>query len=206
MQPLAEALTDRLMKFLPKQTYPIRTGVHPNTAFALGLAIDYARTVGSQKRENVVAERSRAYFASGAAYPAAWEPGGEDFFSPALIEADFMRRIMKSTEFKPWFHRFLPAIARGEPASVLAPAIVTDRSDPKLVHLDGLNLSRAWCMRSIASHLPRNDPARKVLSEAAALHAREALAHVASGDYAGEHWLASFAVYLLSTPAPDKTR
>jgi len=97
----------------------------------------------------------------------------------------------------------MPNIAKGEPKSLLAPATVTDRSDPQIVHLDGLNLSRAWCMRSIAAALPKDDPARKVLAEAAARHAEVALSHVASGDYAGEHWLASFAVYLLSTPSPD---
>jgi hypothetical protein len=114
------------------------------------------------------------------------------------MEADLMRRVMKPAEFTTWFHKFLPGVAKGGPAALLQPAIVTDRSDPKLVHLDGLNLSRAWCMRSIAAALPVNDPARKILSAAADKHAAAALAHVASGDYAGEHWLASFAVFLLS--------
>jgi hypothetical protein len=105
---------------------------------------------------------------------------------------------MKPQEFSQWFHRFLPGVAKGGPKALLQPAIVTDRSDPKLVHLDGLNLSRAWCMRSIAAALPANDSARQILSSAADRHASAALAHVASGDYAGEHWLASFAVFLLS--------
>jgi len=109
-----------------------------------------------------------------------------------------MRRVMPPREFATWFHRFLPEVTKGGPKALLQPAIVTDRSDPKLVHLDGLNLSRAWCMRSIAAALPANDPARKALSSAADQHATAALAHVASGDYAGEHWLASFAVFLLS--------
>jgi hypothetical protein len=107
---------------------------------------------------------------------------------------------MRPAEFVRWFHRFLPGVNRGEPSALMQPAIVTDRSDPKLVHLDGLNLSRAWCMQHIAEALPARDPARAVLSAAAAKHAAVALAHVASGDYAGEHWLASFAVFLLSTP------
>ena len=128
----------------------------------------------------------------------AWEPGGEDFFSAALMEADLMRRVMKPQEFATWFHKFLPEVGKGGPAALLQPAIVTDRTDPKLVHLDGLNLSRAWCMKSIAAALPANDPARQVLSVSADKHASAALAHVASGDYAGEHWLASFAVHLLS--------
>jgi len=106
---------------------------------------------------------------------------------------------MKAVEYAAWFHRFLPGVAQGSPASLIQPAVVTDRTDPKLVHLDGLNLSRSWCMRSIAAELPTNDPARHVLSAAAEKHAAAALAHVASGDYAGEHWLASFAIYLLTS-------
>jgi Protein of unknown function (DUF2891) len=112
------------------------------------------------------------------------------------------RRVLSTAEFRLWFHRFLPQLAGGAPKTLLEPATVSDRSDPKLVHLDGLNLSRAWCMRSIARALPPNDPARRMLARAARAHADDALAHVASGDYAGEHWLASFAVYLLSTPEP----
>jgi Protein of unknown function (DUF2891) len=202
LQPLAEAFAEKYLSFLPKQTYPIRTGVHPNTAFGLAFALDYARAVGNQKLAELIVERSRTYYANDVNYPAAWEPGGEDFFSPALIEADLMRRVMSKTEFAGWLHRFLPEVARGGPKSLIVPAIVTDRTDPKLVHLDGLNLSRAWCMRSIAAALPQNDPARSVLSRAAASHAQAALAHVASGNYEGEHWLASFAVYLLTTPSP----
>ena len=202
LQPLADALAEKYVSFLPKQTYPIRTGVHPNTAFGLAFALDYARAIGNQKLESLIVERSRTYYARDVNYPAAWEPGGEDFFSPALIEADLMRRVMTKTEFTGWFHRFLPGTTRGEPKALLQPAIVTDRTDPKLVHLDGLNLSRAWCMRSIAAALPQNDPARKVLARAAAAHAQASLPHVASGNYEGEHWLASFAVYLLTTPSP----
>jgi len=202
LQPLVDELVKSYLLFLPKQTYPIRTGVHPNTAFGLAFAYDYARTVGDEKLASLIAERSRTYFGNDANYPAAWEPGGEDFFSPALMEADLMRRVLPSAEFRRWFQRFLPQLASGSPKTLLRPATVTDRSDPKIVHLDGLNLSRAWCMRSIAAALPANAPARKALAEAARLHASDALAHVASGDYAGEHWLASFAVYLLSTPEP----
>jgi hypothetical protein len=199
LQPLVDALVARLMAFLPKQTYPIRTGVHPNTSFALGFALDYAKSCGNTKLADLLSERSRTYYSGDVNYPAAWEPGGEDFLSPALIEADLMRRVLAPGDFARWFNRFLPGIAAGEPRSLLTPATVTDRSDPKIVHLDGLNLSRAWCMRNVAAALPQSDPARKVLADSADLHARDALAHVASGDYAGEHWLASFAVYMLST-------
>jgi hypothetical protein len=114
-----------------------------------------------------------------------------------------MRRVLTPAEFQAWFSKFLPGAVKGKPSALFEPATVTDRTDPQLVHLDGLNLSRAWCMRSIASALPAGDPARAVLSRSAARHAGAALAHVASGDYAGEHWLASFAVYLLSTPPAD---
>jgi Protein of unknown function (DUF2891) len=203
LKPLADALASQYLNFLPKQTYPIRTGVHPNTAFGLAFAMDYATVVGDDKLKALVAERSRSYYGKDENYPAEWEPGGEDFFSAALMEADLMRRVLSPGDYRLWLGRFLPGLEKGAPKSLLEPAIVTDRTDPKLVHLDGLNLSRAWCMRSIASSLPQDDPARKVLAAAAALHAHDALAHVTSGDYAGEHWLASFAVYLLSTPAPN---
>ena len=199
LQPLVDVIVKSYKGFLPKQNYPIRTGVHPNTAFGLAFALDYARAVGERDLEALLVERSRTYFEKDADYPAGWEPGGEDFFSPALMEADLMRRVMKPTEFAVWFHRFLPGTAKGTPAVLLQPAVVTDRTDPKLVHLDGLNLSRAWCMRNIADQLPPNDPARTELTSSAAKHATTALAHVASGDYAGEHWLASFAIFLLTS-------
>jgi hypothetical protein len=202
LQPLADGFVEKYLAFLPKQNYPIRTGVHPNTAFGLAFALDYARAVGNRKLEDLITERSLAYFAADANYPASWEPGGEDFFSPAMMEADLMRRILDRSGFTRWFHRFLPGIARNQPKQLLQPAIVTDRTDPKLVHLDGLNLSRAWCMRSIAAALPPSDPARKILTRSAAAHAQAALPFVASGNYEGEHWLASFAVYLLTTPEP----
>jgi Protein of unknown function (DUF2891) len=200
LRPLVDVLTRAYRTFLPKQTYPIRTGVHPNTAFGLAFALDYAKAVGDRELESLLDERSRTYYLNDVNYPGAWEPGGEDFFSPALMEADLMRRVMKPAEFARWFHRFLPGVAQGNPPVLLQPAIVTDRTDPKLVHLDGLNLSRAWCMQNIAQALPQKDPARRVLTASAEKHATAALAHVASGDYAGEHWLASFAVYLLSAP------
>src|SRR5262245_43790427 len=202
VKPLADALAARYLAYFPKQTYPIRTGVHPNTAFGLSFAHDYARAVGNKELRELVEERARAYFAKDADLPARWEPDGNDFFSPSLTEADLMRRVLPADDFRAWLRRALPGLEKGEPKNLLEPAKVTDRSDPQLVHLDGLNLSRAWCMRSIAAALPKDDPARKVLAESAAKHADAALRHVASGDYAGEHWLASFAVYLLSaTPA-----
>jgi hypothetical protein len=202
LKPLADTIVARYLAFLPKQTYPIRTGVHPNTAFGLAFALDYARAVKHEGLRKLVEQRSRDYFGKDAAIPAAWEPDGADFFSPSLMEADLMRRVLTKDGFRKWLGRFLPDLAKGEPKTLFVPAKVTDRSDPQIVHLDGLNLSRAWCMRGIAGALPADDPARKILLEASARHGEAALGHVASGDYAGEHWLASFAVYLLSTPAP----
>ena len=198
LRPLADVIVVRYLDFFPKQTYPIRTGVHPNTAFGLSFAHDYARVLGDARLTGLVDERARAYFGGDTNVPAGWEPGGADFFSPSLIEADLMRRVLAPAEFRAWFAKFLPGAAGSEPTALFQPATVTDRTDPQLVHLDGLNLSRAWCMRSIAAALPADDAARIALENSAARHANAALEHVASGDYAGEHWLASFAVYLLT--------
>jgi hypothetical protein len=198
LRPLTETIVARYLAYFPKQTYPIRTGVHPNTAFALAFAWDYASAVRHKRLEELVRQRSRFYFAEDAAIPANWEPGGTDFFSPSLLEADLMRRVLPQAEFCAWLRRFLPGLKKAEPKALFAPAKVTDRSDPQLVHLDGLNLSRAWCMREIAAALPPDDPARKALADSAASHAEAALDHVASGQYVGEHWLATFAVYLLT--------
>ena len=201
IMPLANVIVARLTDFLPKQTYPIRTGVHPNTAFGLAFAWDYAQAVGDRNFGLLLAHRSQDYYGKDADYPASWEPGGEDFLSPALEEADLMRRVLSTVAFAAWFHKFLPQIEAGGESPLLQPAIVGDRSDPKLVHLDGLNLSRAWCMEGIAAALPPDDPARPALLEAAARHAKAALPHIASGNYMGEHWLATFAVYMLSSTA-----
>src|SRR5260221_2629371 len=203
MKPLSDVLVARYLASLPKQTYPIRSGVHPNTAFGLAFAHDYARTMEHKELRELIEERSRAYYGKDADAPARWEPDGADFFSPSLMEADLMRRVLPADEYRDWFRRFLPNLARGEPKTLLEPAKVTDRGDPQLVHLDGLNLSRAWCMRSIAAALPPDDPARKPLAEASARHTEAALGQVASGDFAGEHWLASFAGYLLTTRLYD---
>ena len=198
LEPLAEAFAGRYLDFLPKQDYPIRRGVHPNTAFGIAFALDYARAVGEPELEELLLERANTYFAGDRDFPAAWEPDGDDFFSRSLMEADLMRRVMDQNAFTAWFHEFLPGLVNGEPATLLGPAQVSDRSDPKIVHLDGLNLSRAWCMRLIAGALPEGDPVRPILLESAARHAEATLPHIASGNYVGEHWLATFAVYMLT--------
>jgi hypothetical protein len=195
-EPLVDVIVTGYLQFLPKQRYPIRTGVHANTAFGLTFALDWARAAAHRELEALIVERARTYYGNDAHAPVAWEPGGEDFFSPALMEADLMRRVLSRDELVPWLRRFLPEL----PQSLREPAIVTDRSDPKLAHLDGLNLSRAWCMRSLAASLPDGDGLRAQLADAAVAHAREGLANVMTGNYMGEHWLASFAVYMLGTP------
>jgi hypothetical protein len=203
LRPLTDVIVTHCLDFLPKQTYPIRSGIHPNTAFVLCFAFDYAKAVGDKSLADLIEERSRFYFANDAGVPAAWEPSGADFFSPSLMEADLMRRVLPRAKYYVWLRRFLPDLAHGEPKVLFTPAKVTDRRDLQLVHLDGLNLSRAWCMWSIAEVLPKGDAARLVLADSAAKHAEAALRHVASGSYAGEHWLASFAVYPLSMPSSD---
>ena len=203
LAPLVDAVVDKYLAFLPKQTYPIRTGVHPNTAFGLSFALDYARAVHNQELSSLIEERSRTYFLSDANYPAGLEPSGEDFLSPALVEADLMRRVLHPAEFRDWFHEFLPHIGHSQPGNLFTPVTVSDRTDGKLVHLDGLNLSRAWCMQNIASALVSGRRhAARVLKNSALLHAQVGLAKVASGHYEGEHWLATFAVYMLSCGFP----
>ena len=189
LAPLTAIFATRFEDFLPKATYPVRAGTHFNTAFALALAADHPPLCELLRR---TAER---WYGADADCPAR-EPSGDDFLSPALAEAECMRRLLLAEQFLPWFDRFLPDIADARPATLFQPATVTDRSDGKIAHLDGLNLSRAWCWRSLAAALPPDDPRRPVMLQAAKLHLDAALPHVA-GDYMGEHWLASFAVLAL---------
>jgi len=199
LQPLTDVIVTRYLEYFPKQTYPIRSGVHSSTVFGLTFALDYAKAVGHQPLQKLIEERSRFYYSNDVNIPASWEPDGADFFSPSLMEADLMRRVLPEAEFQEWFKKFLPDLAKSEPKSLLFPATVTDRTDPQIVHLDGLNLSRAWCMNHLAEALDKNDPVRQILLDAAKRHADAALPHITSGDYAGEHWLASFAVHLLTS-------
>lgn len=194
VRPLEKFIAESFCAWLPRQRYPVRVGTHANSAFALSLALDYARAVRDRRLERVIAGRSREWFGADANAPAAWEPGGEDFLSPALAEADLMRRVLPRTEFGRWWGNFVPAL----PAALLEPAPPGARDDPKLVHLDGLNLSRGWALRAVASALPAREPQGEILCAAAERHAAAGLAQVASGDYLGEHWLATFAVYLLA--------
>jgi hypothetical protein len=195
LAPLTEVFVARFHTFLPKADYPVRAGVHSNTAFALALALDYARAAGDRDLEQLIGQKARAWYWKDRDCQA-WEPSGDDFLSPALIEAELMRRVLAPVEFHAWFAAFLPRAAAGEPATLFAPARVSDRSDGKIAHLDGLNLSRAWCWRGIAGGLEATDPARPAARAAAETHLAASLPHVA-GDYMGEHWLASFALLAL---------
>ena len=198
-QPLEDAIVARFRGYLPKLTLPIRSGIHQNTAFALALALDYARATDRKDFEKILQSRASFYYGQDRACPLAYEPSGEDFLSPCLAEADLMRRVLSPRDYSRWLKRFLPQLSPAK-AFPLSPEVVTDPTDPRLVHLDGLNLSRAWMLKGIASALPASDKRRAVLLKAAAAHETAGLSRVASGDYSGEHWLATFAVYLLTQP------
>jgi len=195
LQPLAEAFAQRFRDFLPKATYPVRVGTHYNTAFAVALALEYADVSGDGELREMLRERAIAWYGDDEDCQA-WEPSGDDFLSSALMEAECMRRVLPSAEFAPWMDRFLPRIASDQPATLFRPATVSDRTDGKIAHLDGLNLSRAWCWRSLARTWTDGDPRRTRAELAADAHLAASLPHVA-GDYMGEHWLATFALLAL---------
>jgi hypothetical protein len=224
LRPLEEAAVERLKTWLPKLSNPVRVGEHDQTAFGLGLMIDYARSTGNQAFAKLASDAARQFFLADKNCPLAYEPSGEDFLSPCLGEADVMRRVLPSAEFVNWFKGFMPQVpsapSAGDPSDKLGPAprpssaalrrgqseaatvdwlpivVSPDRSDPKLAHLDGLNLSRAWMLEGIISALPADDPRRPALQAAADAHRRAGLAAVTGEHYEGGHWLGSFAVYL----------
>jgi DUF2891 family protein len=195
LAPLTKAFVARFMEFLPKATYPTRVGTHFNSAFALTLALEYAEVAADESLRTLVASKAIVWYRNDRDCQA-WEPGGDDFLSSALMEAECMRRVLSAAEFIDWFNAFLPRVASKEPKTLFEPATVSDRSDAKIAHLDGLNLSRAWCWRSIAAVLPDDDPRSAVALESARVHLDASLPHVA-GDYMGEHWLATFALLAL---------
>ncbi len=190
LDPLARAFADRFKAYLPKLTYPIRVGTHPNSSFALLLAQRWA-TAHDPDLATLIATRALDWYGADRGCQA-WEPGGDEFLSSALTEAHLMRAVLAPEDFRRWFDDFLPTI----PATLLTPAFVSDRSDGKIAHLDGLNLSRAWCWRGVAAGLPRDHPVGPVARDAAARHIAAALPHLAD-HYMGEHWLASFALLAL---------
>lgn len=191
LQPLEAAAAERLRTWLPKLSHPVRIGEHSQSAFGFGLILDSTTDVPLRQ---LVIERSRAFFIQDRNCPLAYEPSGEDFLSPCIAEADLMRRVLPENEYARWLTKFLPQITSGP--KWLEPAIVTDPSDPKLAHLDGLNLSRAWMLEGIASALPKSDRRVKTLRTTASKHRQAGLAAVTGEHYEGGHWLGSFAVYL----------
>ncbi|MGU3420675.1 DUF2891 domain-containing protein [Methylobacterium sp. D54C] len=200
LAPLAAVIVRRFAEFLPVASYPVRVGTHFNTAFALRLAADYAEGAGDAGLTTLLHDTAVGWYGEDADCPAWGEPGGDDFLSSALIEAECMRRLLPPARFAPWFDRFLPGLATSRPATLFRPAGVTDRSDGKIAHLDGLNLSRAWCFRALAASLGPDDPRRPPLRAAAEAHLAAGLPHV-TGDYMGEHWLATFALLALEAGA-----
>jgi len=192
LAPLAEAFAARFKTYLPKLTYPVRVGAHYNSAFAMVLALDWA-DADDTGLAGLIRSRAADYYGGDRSCPA-WEPGGDDFLSPALVEALLMRRALPDRAFQPWFAAFLPDLADGRPASLFTPAFVSDRSDGKIAHLDGVNLSRAWCWRGLAGALALE--AAQLARDAADAHLDASLPYVA-GDYMGEHWLATFALLAL---------
>lgn len=192
LQPLADAITSRWLSFLPRATYPLRVGTHFNTAFAIALSLTYAERRGEAALVAALRDAAIRWYGADADCQAR-EPGGDEFLSPALMEAECMRRVLPASVFGSWLQQFLPHLASGNPATLFSPATVSDRTDGKIAHLDGLNLSRAWCWRHLAGTMPDGDPRLRHALDAASRHLDVSLNTIA-GDYAGEHWLATFAL------------
>jgi Protein of unknown function (DUF2891) len=198
LRPLEEAAVERLQTWLPKLSHPVRIGEHDQTAFALGLMLDYARSSGNEAFAKLITTKAKEFYLADKDCPLTYEPSGEDFLSPCLGEADVMRRVLPPTEFTAWLQTFMPQIPTTAKSDWLPVAISSDPSDPKLAHLDGLNLSRAWMLEGILATLPPDDARRPGLTAAAAAHRRAGLAAVTGAHYEGGHWLGSFAVYLVT--------
>jgi hypothetical protein len=201
MAPLAETLTGCFLGWLAKATYPVRHGVHANSAFGLSRAWPFAvgrAAAGDPALLKAITAKAEAWFGADVLYPGDWEPSGHDFLSPALTEAELMARILPPGEFGGWLSMFLPGIEWGRPASLFTPAVVSDPSDGQIAHLHGLNLSRAWCFRRLAETLPPGDPRIPACTEASRRHAEASLPHVLGDDYMVTHWLAAYAVLLFS--------
>src|SRR6202162_3023166 len=196
LHPLEKVVLERLNNWLPKLSHPVRIGEHDQTAFALGLMLDYAHGNSDQKFPELVVSKAKQFYLSDKDCPLAYEPSGEDFLSPCLGEADLMRRVLPSQEFARWLRIFMPQISTSDAGKWLRPVVSPDPSDPKLAHLDGLNLSRAWMLEGILSALPEDDLRRVALQAAADAHRRAGPAAVTGEHYEGGHWLGSFAVYL----------
>lgn len=193
MRPLAQVFAERFKDWLPKAFYPVRSGVHSSSAFAFILALDYAEVCRDALLAQALRTTAAGWFGADADCQA-WEPSGNDFLSPTLVEAECMRRVLPAERFGPWFARFLPRLDQGEPKSLFEPASVSDRTDGQIAHLDGLNLSRAWCWRNLAAAAPER--LRSRLQDAAERHLQAGLPHL-DAHYMGEHWLATYALLAL---------
>lgn len=198
LSPLAALIREGFMVYLRTLTYPVRHGVHSNTAFATAFALNWARSMDDQPLKLLCTSRAAAWFGRDRDYPGHLEPNGEDFFSPALVEAGLMGRILPQQAFVIWFEKYLPRLVDGQPESLLNPATVSDPGDPKIGHLIGLNLNRAWVWRRLASLFPDEHPLVPICEQASARHFAAALPLLDSQDFVRAHWLASFAVYALS--------
>lgn len=198
LRPLERLAAARIATWLPKLSYPIRVGEHSQTAFAMGLILDWALIAGDEAVAGLVRRRSRDYYLRDVDCPLAYEPSGQDFLSPCLAEADLIRRILPAADFARWLEKFLPTIPTDGSGGWLRPERVTDPTDGKLAHLDGLNLSRAWMLEGMAGGLPDDDPRRDAILASAASHAAAGLASVTGAHYEGGHWLGSFATYLVT--------
>ena len=191
LRPLSQLICAKYIDFLPKLVYPIRTGEHVNTAFGLTFAYDYAKSQNDTTLLSSIVKRSREFYLKDSLYPMRFEPSGYDFLSPALEEADLMRRVLAKDEFNRWLKGFLPELFHKD--FQLEPGKINDRTDGKLVHLDGLNFSRAWCLNALAN----TNPELSHLKTIAQNHIQASLPNIVDGDYMGEHWLASFALVAL---------
>jgi len=201
LRELSELFVTRYNHWLPRAVYPIRYGIHENGAFGLSRALPYADHLadhGDRMLRQLIGDAARQWFGSDRDYPGAWEPSGADFLSPALAEAELMTRLLPASEFADWLHRFLPRIAEREPATLFTPATVTDSSDGQIAHLHGLNLHRAWCWHRLAHTLPDDDARIPALRETARAHTHASLAQTTGGAYMVEHFLAYYALLLLS--------
>jgi len=205
LHPLEEVVLERLKTWLPKLANPVRIGEHDQTAFGLGLMLDYARGNSDQKFAELVVSKAKQFYLGDKSCPLAYEPSGEDFLSPCLSEADVMRRVLPRREFVPWLQAFLPQLSTNGDDKWLQPVVSPDPSDPKLAHLDGLNLSRAWMLEGIAAGLPKNDNRLPSIIAAAETHRKAGLAAVTGAHYEGGHWLGSFAVYLVTKRGISRT-
>jgi Protein of unknown function (DUF2891) len=201
LEPLADLLADRYVEWLSTATYPARVGVHYNSAFALARALEFAEERarrGDDALVGAIHEAAGRWFGADEDAPAAWEPSAYDFLSPALVEAELMSRLLPPDQFRPWLDRFLPELESERPRTLFEPAVVDDDTDGHVAHLHGLNLSRACCWRRLADVLPDDDPRVGIMRDSADRHAAVSLPYVSGSDYVLEHWLAAYAVLLLS--------